>query len=129
MNRRKFFGMTLAGIVAAGLPELVLPERSIFLPPRLGWHHGLRLRYVEQYDCCNDPVPLRFEVAVIDKHGERFQYGADAGPLRPGEKFSVERHAEPARAALARRLAADGLLDAKQILLPLPRYAALAGYV
>lgn len=37
MNRRQFFGMTAAAVAAAGLPALVLPERTIFLPPRTGW--------------------------------------------------------------------------------------------
>jgi hypothetical protein len=38
MNRRHFFGMTAAALVGVGLPLSLLPERSIFLPPRQGWY-------------------------------------------------------------------------------------------
>jgi hypothetical protein len=38
ISRRKLFGLVAAGALVA--PELLLPRRTIFLPPRGGWPHG-----------------------------------------------------------------------------------------
>jgi hypothetical protein len=40
MNRRKFLGFLAAGGAIAAAPALLLPERTIFLPPIGGWPHG-----------------------------------------------------------------------------------------
>ena len=37
MNRRKFLGLIAAAPAALILPELLLPNRSFFLPPAGGW--------------------------------------------------------------------------------------------
>lgn len=45
MNRRGFFGLLAAAAVVplVPVPELLLPTRTIFLPPRCGWLGGNRL--------------------------------------------------------------------------------------
>ncbi len=64
MNRRKFFGMTVAALTAAGLPLTLLPEKTIILPPREGWPQpALRMREVRQYIINNDTMPTRYDVA------------------------------------------------------------------
>lgn len=78
MNRRHFFGMTLAAVAAAGLPALVLPDRSIFLPPRLGWFRApLHYREIRQYLINQDATPTRFDVLYEDTWGEKRQYFLD----------------------------------------------------
>ena len=37
MNRRQFFLATLSTAAAIAVPELWVPKRTIFLPPRGGW--------------------------------------------------------------------------------------------
>lgn len=74
MNRRHFFGMTLAAVTAAGLPTLVLPERSIFLPPRTGWFpEKLRMREVQQYLINTDTFATRWDVLVTAGDGDHYQ--------------------------------------------------------
>lgn len=74
MNRRQFFGMTAAAVAAAGLPALVLPERTIFLPPRTGWFpEKLRMREIQQYLINNDSLATRWDVLVTAGDGDHYQ--------------------------------------------------------
>lgn len=72
MNRRKFFGMTIAALTAAGLPITLLPDKKIFLPPRSGFWTPLMIREVEQYLINNDSLCMRWDVAW-ELNGERNQ--------------------------------------------------------
>lgn len=75
MNRRHFFGMTVAAVVAAGLSPLVLPDRTVFLPPRGGWlQKPWQIREVEQYLINNDSLAMRWDIAWITPDGEYAQY-------------------------------------------------------
>lgn len=75
MNRRKFFGLTAATVAALGLPEIVLPERQIFLPPRNGWYGNLRMREVDQYVINLDAVMRRYDaVGYRRRTGEYVQF-------------------------------------------------------
>lgn len=50
MNRRGFFGLFTAGTAVAinpALAELLVPKRTIFLPPAGGWLGGNRLLTVD----------------------------------------------------------------------------------
>lgn len=63
MNRRHFFGMTAAALIGAGLPLSLLPERSIFLPPREGWYPSdFVMREVIQYNIGADCFAVRHDV-------------------------------------------------------------------
>lgn len=74
MNRRHFFGMTLAAVAAAGLSPLVLPERTIFLPPRTGWFpEKLRMREVQQYLINTDTLATRWDVLITAGDGDHYQ--------------------------------------------------------
>lgn len=82
MNRRQFFGMTAAAVASAGLPALVLPDKTIFLPPRGGWWAPhLRLREVEQYTINDDALWLRYDAAWKTLLGERVQVYCEPFPL------------------------------------------------
>jgi hypothetical protein len=63
MNRRRFFGMSVAALTAAGLPLSLLPEREIFLPPRSGWPPNFTLREVEQWTINDDTLWVRYDAA------------------------------------------------------------------
>jgi hypothetical protein len=70
VNRRHFFGMTAAALIGAGLPLSLLPERSVFLPPREGWYPSdFVMREVIQYDINGDALAIRHD-AMFDKEGE-----------------------------------------------------------
>lgn len=72
MNRRQFFGMTAAAVVAAGLPLSVLPERTIFLPP----HGGVwlpRMRQIEQYLINIDAYRMRWDMSWVTRSGQKEQ--------------------------------------------------------
>ena len=72
MNRRHFFGMTLAGVVAAGLPEILLPEKSIFLPPRGGWQNWT-MREIDHYRIINDVELTQWAAAwLVDGRQELY---------------------------------------------------------
>lgn len=78
MNRRQFFGMTAAAVAAAGLSPLVLPERTIFLPPRSGWpHEPWYIREIRQYTINDDQIPTRFDALYEDIWGSERQYRVD----------------------------------------------------
>jgi hypothetical protein len=71
MNRRKFFGMTVAALTAAGLPLTLLAEKSIFLPPSCGWYPSdLRMREVIQYSVIDDKLFIQHD-ALFREHGGR----------------------------------------------------------
>lgn len=58
MNRRQFFGMTAAALAGYGLSELLLPRRTLFLPPAEGWvtNDYAHVRYAKQYTILNDSI-------------------------------------------------------------------------
>ena len=73
MNRRKFFGMTAAALVGAGLPLSLLPERSVFLPPREDWYPSdFVMREVIQFDLSRNKFMIRHDV-MFDDHGKPLQ--------------------------------------------------------
>jgi hypothetical protein len=64
VNRRKFFGMSAAALIGAGLPLALLPEKTIFLPPKSGWPQtSLVMREIRQYLINDDSMPMRYDVA------------------------------------------------------------------
>jgi hypothetical protein len=68
MNRRGFFGLLAASAAVVASPELaelLLPKRTIFLPPSGGWlsSRGL-LRYSEFYDIERDQLVGRHDVLI-----------------------------------------------------------------
>lgn len=127
MNRRQFFGMSAAAVALAGLPALVLPERSIFLPPRFGWQpyklgDGY-MREVEQYVINTDSLAYRYDAVGADLWGREVQFHVDTLKMRP----------EIARAIIEARFAQDGLRalrpgEGRHLHLKLPQ-TALARYV
>ena len=134
MNRRHFFGMTLAALAAAGLPALVLPERTIFLPPRQGWWTPkLALREVEQWTINDDTLWLRYDAAWLSLLGEHVQAhcdfpltGLDSMSLTPEGMAELRTgFANSARDALARYKPFGG----SPVELPLPRGIHHARYV
>lgn len=113
MNRRQFFGMTAAAVIAAGLPLSVLPERTIFLPP----HGGLwlpRMRQIEQYLINDDSLRMRWDMAWVTKEGIKEQAylleepgmsGLEAVSMSAADsKRMKDCHREFARECLARKV-------------------------
>ena len=127
MNRRHFFGMTLAAVTAAGLPALVLPERSIFLPPRYGWKPGQvtagYMREVEQWVLEDCERRWRYDAIGRDIWGNEHQFHVEARTPCP----------DVARLVISNRFEFDGLIaippqDARQFRLRLP-VAVRSAYV
>lgn len=66
MNRRGFLAALAAGVPAALiLPELLLPQRTFFLPPTMGWEIVPDLAYVDGvyhrytgYEALNIPAEI-----------------------------------------------------------------------
>jgi hypothetical protein len=84
MNRRRFFGMSIAALTAIGLPAWLLPERSIFLPPVCGWYPSdLRMRETIQYSAIDDKLFIR--------HDALFRNGT-LGCLTSLEQVQVVHH-------------------------------------
>jgi hypothetical protein len=81
MNRRQFFGMTVAAIAAANLPAFVLPERTIFLPPVGGWWPGrnslLTVEMITREALRVLNNQLVFDVALTNR-----EYAAAFAPLK-----------------------------------------------
>jgi hypothetical protein len=109
MNRRKFFGMTAAALTAAGLPLSLLPEKTIFLPPRQGWPPNFTLREVEQWTINDDTLWVRYDAAWQSLLGEHVQAHCDF-PITGLDELSLTEvgmtelragFAEQARGALA----------------------------
>lgn len=126
MNRRQFFGMTAAAVIAAGLPLSVLPERTIFLPPCGGLWLPPRMRQIEQYLINDDSLQMRWDMAWITLGGKMEQaYLLDESPIC-GEQFSTdastfaalkEHRREFARECLARKIPPG----ARVIEVPIPK--------
>ena len=116
MNRRKFFGLSAATVAALGLPEIVLPERKIFLPPRSGWYSDLRMREIEQYVIHEDALIVRYDMAWV-LNGKYTQYHVDM--VRQADEFlPIQR--EAARDQFRQIMDRDGLHHAKTVRLALP---------
>lgn len=72
MNRRHFFGMTAAALVGAGLPLTLLPERSIFLPPKCGrYPSDFVMREVIQFSLSADKFIIRYDAPFEGPQGPR----------------------------------------------------------
>lgn len=82
ISRRKFFGMTAVAVAAAGFPQFVLPEKTIFLPPRFGWNPSALgkgyLRETEQYIINFDEMWWRYDAIGRDIWGKDHQFHVDA---------------------------------------------------
>lgn len=81
MNRRKFFGMSVAAVTLAGLPEIVLPQKTIFLPPKHGWHPAQlsngSMRESRQYLINTDSEMWRYDAIGRDIWGKEYQFHVD----------------------------------------------------
>lgn len=133
MNRRHFFGMTLGALAAAGLPAILMPERTVFLPPKNGWHPhalaGMYMREVEQYDINSDCMHFRYDAVGRDIWGGEQQFHVDMKNL-PDEA----RRFELARMVIGNRFQADGLAavpigQSKQFTLRIPTGFAHGRYI
>ena len=151
MNRRKFFGMTAAALVGAGLPLSLLPERSIFLPPREDWYpSNFVMREVIQYVINADAYGVRHDALFEGPQGPVQSFTMVYLPesaVRTRGRVPVLNHScvtipdvemfddailrelrKNARSKFAQTAFHTGL-DAPKILLPLPRGAEHARYV
>lgn len=103
MNRRQFFGMTAASLIAAGLPLTLLPEKTIFLPPRWGWRPyqlgAGYMREVEQYLINIDEMRYRYDAIGRDFWGTEHQFHVETRTPEP----------ELAARLIADRFQLDGL--------------------
>ena len=133
MNRRKFFGMTVAALTAAGLPLTLLPEKKIFLPPRGGLWTPLQIREVEQYLINNDSLCMRWDVAW-ELLGEKGQAWVQMEPLS-GLQYTMMSQPEKLRLrAIDREMARKKLAEmvpagAKPFPPKLPRGLVYAAHV
>lgn len=122
MNRRKFFGLTAATVTALGLPEIVLPERKIFLPPTQGWYPSLRMREVcaymikvDEYVIIHDAVGFNRVTGQYEVFSTRMSVNHDAIPpyacsTELGWLSKQAEHVrESARRAIALKFEARGL--------------------
>ena len=126
MNRRQFFGMTVAAVAAAGLPALVLPEKKLFLPPRDGWFQTpMRMREIRMYCINDDSLPTRFDAVWIDRGGERHQRWVQFPPISGLEALQdpqiYDRQREIAAIELDRIRRMNAWSNAMQGELMLPR--------
>lgn len=125
LNRRQFFGMSAAAVALAGLPSIVLPDRSIFLPPRRGWFQQIRMREIQQYCINTDSFPLRWDVAweYVPSGGGQFYFILDSLPY-PGVKAvpadQLEYFRDMARDHFKKIYEREQLWNSKQITLQLP---------
>lgn len=134
MNRRQFFGMSALAVAAAGLSPLVLPDKTIFLPPRSGWWTPkMILREVEQWTINDDTLWVRYDAAWKSLSGKHVQAHCDF-PLTGLDIASFSEDgmaqlragfADQARIALARFKPFAG----RQIELALPRGVDQARYI
>jgi hypothetical protein len=113
MNRRKFFGMTLAGLAAAGLPAILMPEKTLFLPPKYGWKPHLigdfQMREVCQYLINLDELlSWRYDAIGRDIWGTDHQLYVDMRHDVP-----VEQRLELARTVIGNQFERDGLAALK----------------
>ncbi len=130
MNRRQFFGMTAAAVAAAGLPALVLPERTTFLPPRLGWFQPpMRMREVQQYFINEDALAMRWDMAWITALGEYEQHYYALSTPRPWTEGIPEELRTLVREDVRAELIAKIPRGARMVELELPRTVHWAAYV
>jgi hypothetical protein len=89
MKRRDFLKLLgITGAIATTGVEL-LPSRTIFLPPRMGWWQpDLKMREVVQYLINDDAFALRFDVAW----GEEQHYVEFAPVPYPGVSDEIRSH-------------------------------------
>lgn len=141
MNRRQFFGMSASGILLAGLPAMVLPERTIFLPPRFGWTPSKLLpgdmREIEFYEVSHDVMLVRYDAIGRDRSGREYQFHVDMSPPKTHGIDGMEELLQ--RRTLAKRMiedkfAHDNLIaispgDAKDFRMKLPHWGGRAAFV
>lgn len=107
MNRRHFFGMSAAAVLAAGLPAWVLPEKTLVLPPRFGWQPSkLATGYVREvalYVIDYDQIWYRYDVVGKDIYGakHRFNVTATAPSLESATTLLEDRFAHEGIAFIA----------------------------
>jgi hypothetical protein len=82
MNRRGFFkALTGTVALAAVLPEIWTPTKTIFLPPRGGWlQRDFQMREVQQYLINSDALTMRYDMAWIMADGTREHWHVDFPP-------------------------------------------------
>ena len=151
MNRRHFFGMTAAALIGAGLPLSLLPERSIFLPPREGWYPSdFVMREVIQYMINADAHAVRHDALFQGPQGPVQSFTLVYLPesaVRTRGRVPVLNHScvtvpdvemfddrilRELRKNARNKFAQDAFhagLDAPRVLLPLPEGAIHAEYV
>lgn len=129
MNRRKFFGMSVAALTAAGLPLALLPERTMFMPPRFGWRPAELgdgfMREVSYVDIAHLGNVHRFDAVGRDIWSNEHQFHVEVGARMSECAYKW------ARGLIGNRFQHDGLiaLPAKDHLV-LPRGTVhLARYV
>jgi hypothetical protein len=67
MNRRELFKQLIGSTALLAIPELLLPCKTIFLPPRGGWiASDFKMREIKQYYVNDDVMLLRYDVAWVD---------------------------------------------------------------
>lgn len=103
MNRRHFFGMTAAAVAMAGLPSMVLPEKTIFLPPRWGWKPAQLgagyMREMQQF-CIDEDRYWQYAAIGRDIWGAEHQFCV----------YTKVRAPELAARLIADRFAQDGVI-------------------
>lgn len=128
MNRRKFFGMTFAGVAAAGLPAIVLPERTHFLAPQFGWKPSELgqgyMRELSQYLINIDEFRYRYDAIGRDIWGKEHQFHVQCAHPMPDVASKV----------ITDRFRHDGLIaipphKSREFRLILPRGLPVARYI
>lgn len=101
--------MTVAAVVAANLPAWVLPEKTIFLPPKWGWHPSRLgagyMRELSYYDLRSDSIIWRYDTKGRDIWGAETQLSVDMRYV-----LGHEPDREMARGMIERDFAHNGLI-------------------
>lgn len=129
LTRRQFLSAAGSALALAATAEIIIPKRSIFLPPRRGW--PLQMREVQQYLINDDALVMRWDVAFEGTDGKREQYWLQ-GPEMTGLQLVnidpnryIEESREMARAFFETKIP----IRARPVRLPLPSSAHIARYV
>lgn len=120
--------MSAAAVALAGLPAIVLPERTIFFSPRGGWNQAQLIdgymREVSQYVINRDALLYRYDAIGRDIWGKEYQYYVEA----------KEPAIEQARLVIANMFQHEGLRairpdQSREFKLKLPTTTPVARYV